>query len=315
MDSYIGVDVGGTKLLIGELDAGGHILRQTRIPTGALRQTELLRLIEDGLSAFLKQQTPGYRPAAIGLGLVGRVDNKNGIWHEIDRERCERLAIAQLLEARFGLPCFADNDVRSAARAELLFGEGRRSQHFVYINIGTGIAAGIVSGGRLITGGHDNAGEVGHSSSGLTLNVPCACGRSDCAEAIASGLGIDRCARLFSPRFPDTALKLPADGRVSASEVFRLGETDTLCALLTDHAVAAIANLVMNLIRFSDPDTVVLGGGVMADGFLYPRILKRLDPHTIRFVTNGIHLTALDPSVIGLMGAGSNAILGMEERT
>ena len=100
---------------------------------------------------------------------------------------------------------------------------------------------------------------------------------------------------------------------VSASEVFRLYDDDPLCRVLTDNAAAAVANLIMNLVRFSDPDTVVLGGGVMSDGFLYPRVLERLNPYTIRYVTNGVVLTALDPRCIGLLGACGNAIKGMEE--
>ena len=55
------------------------------------------------------------------------------------------------------------------------------------------------------------------------------------------------------------------------------------------------------------------GGGVVADGFLYQKILKNLNPHTIRFVTNGIKLTELDPHYIGLLGACSNAVIGMEK--
>jgi hypothetical protein len=52
---------------------------------------------------------------------------------------------------------------------------------------------------------------------------------------------------------------------------------------------------------------------VVADGFLFPRILEKLNAHTVRFVTRGIRLTSLDPASIGLLGACSNAILGMEE--
>lgn len=313
MKSYIGADLGGTKLLLGELDEAGRILRTARYPSGPLSQREALDLLQNALDKFLATRTPGYEPAAVGLGLIGRIDGKTGVWHEIDRDRGESLALGQLLGERCGLPCFLDNDVRSATKAELRFGEGRLTRDFVYLNIGTGIAAGFVSGGRMITGGHCNAGEVGHTSSGLSLGVPCPCGRSDCAEAIASGSGIDRCARLLRRRFPDSALRVPESGRVSAGEVFRLSGEDALCHALTENAATAIANLIMNLVRFSDPDTVVLGGGVVADGFLFPRILEKLNAHTVRFVTRGIRLTSLDPAAIGLLGACSNAILGMEE--
>ncbi len=311
--TYIGVDLGGTKLLIGEMDREGNILRQEKLPSGRLPQGEAMALIQRGLDGFLAERTPGCVPQAIGVGMVGRIDSKAGLWYEISPDRKETVEAAKLLRERYGLPCFIDNDVRSATKAEMLFGRGRGSRDLIYINVGTGIAAGFVSDGRLITGGHYNAGEVGHISSGIDLQVPCECGRTDCVEPVASGLGIDRCARLLAPAYPDTKLTIPEEGRVSAAEVFRLYEEDTLCRALTDNAAAAIANLIMNLVRFNDPDTVVLGGGVMTGGFLYRKVLEKLNSFTIRHVTNGVVLTNLDPGQIGLLGAGGNAMQGMEE--
>ena len=309
MDTVIGMDLGGTKLLLGELTENGEILRERSVPSGPLSQREALALMRESLAAFL----PGCvgRPAALGIGLVGRVDSRSGRWYEIDRERSEGLALAAEIEKSCALPCFIDNDVRSAARAELLFGEGRRSRDFAYINVGTGVAAGVVIDGRLLRGAHCNAGELGHSSSGLALGVPCVCGRTDCVEAIASGLGLDRCARRFYPDYPGTALRLPESGRVGAGEIFALSGTDALCARLTDMAAAALANLIMDLVRFCDPDCVVLGGGVAADGFLLGRTKEKLGAHTMRFVSGGVRLTELDGRRIGLLGAACNAMEGM----
>lgn len=312
--TYLGVDLGGTKLLIGEMDQNGRLLRCQKWPTGPLSQHEALQLIQDGLDEFLTEAAPDRRPVAIGVGLVGRIDSNAGNWLEIDPDRNTPVPMAQILSERYGLPCFLDNDVRSATKAEMLFGYGRRSRHMIYINVGTGIAAGFVSNGRLITGGHFNAGEVGHTGSGLKLRVSCVCGRPDCVEPVASGLGFDRCARLLAPQYPGTRLAIPADGsRVSVAEVFSLYDTDPLCKTLTDNAAQAVANLIMNLVRFNDPDTIVLGGGVVSDGFLYHKILERLNPYTIRYVTNGVRLTTLDPRYIGLLGACSNAVKGMED--
>lgn len=312
--TYIGVDLGGTKMLIGEMDASGTLLRCEKYPTGALSQQDALALIVTALDAFIAAQPDHRQPKAIGIGMVGRIDSNSGTWLEIDPSRTTALPVAKKITARYGLPCFLDNDVRSATKAEMLFGYGRRSKNFTYINIGTGIAAGFVSNGRLIRGGHHNAGEVGHTASGLGWHVSCVCGRPDCVEPVASGLGIDRCARLLAPRYPQTTLPIPADDtRVSVAEVFARYDTDPLCKVLTDNAAQAIANLIMNLIRFSDPDTIVLGGGVVSDGLIYPKILEHLNPYTIRYVTNGVRLTKLNPHQIGLLGACSNAVKGMED--
>lgn len=297
------------------MDRSGQLLRSQRYPSGPLTQPVALDLIIQGLDDFLKEPIPGRQPIAIGVGLVGRIDSTTGTWYEISPDRQEVLEVGQILSRRYGLPCFVDNDVRSATKAEMLFGRGRTSRHLIYLNVGTGIAAGFVSDGRLISGSHFNAGEVGHTSSGVPLEVPCECGRTDCVEPVASGMGIDRCARLLLPQYPDTRLPIPADGsRVSAADVFRLYEEDPLCRTLTDNAAAAIATLIMNLIRFNDPDTIVLGGGVLSDGFLYQKVLAKLNPHTTRFVTNGVVLTSLDPRYIGILGACSNAVTSLEWR-
>ncbi len=310
--TYLGVDLGGTKLLVGEMTEKGEILSSRQYPSGPLPQKEALDLICQSLEDYLKTGRPhdAPPPAALGVGLVGRIDSETGRWLEIEPGRDVELNAAEVLREKFHLPCFLDNDVRSAAKAELLF--GNNSQNMIYLNVGTGVAAGFVVHGKLLRGGHSNAGEVGHTTSGIAMRAPCVCGRPDCVESVASGSGLDKCARILVSQYPGTKLKIPEEGRVSAKDIFALYGQDPLCTLLTDHAAQALANLIMNLVRFADPEWVVLGGGVLTDGFLYPKILERLSSHTVRFVKDNIVLTHLDPAKIGLMGACSNAILGLK---
>ena len=311
--SYIGADLGGTKLLIGEIDCDGNILRSIATPSGRLDRESACHLMEDSLSEFMKGKTEGYAPAAIGIGLVGRIDSRAGKWMEIDSADGGPIPLAERISRRFGLPCRIDNDVKSASKAELLFGYGREYENFVYINVGTGIAAGTVSGGTLISGGHFNAGEVGHTCSGLDIRIPCICGRDDCVESVASGIGLDRCARLLSPRYPESRLTIPENGRLSAKDIFAMYDSDPLCRVLTDNAAKGLANLIMNTVRFSDPEIIVLGGGLVSDGFLLSLAEKQLSSHTMRYVTGGVRLTRLDPRYIGVIGAASNAMPALSQ--
>lgn len=314
MNTYIGIDLGGTKLLVGEVTEAGEVLRTRSYPTGALTQQQAMELICKALDDFLPGSENTVR--ALGLGLVGRIDSEKGLWLEISGGRKATLPICEMLSQRYSLPAFADNDVRSALKAELRFGQGRGIRDLIYINVGTGVAAGFVTGGHIVTGGHCNAGEIGHTSSGLSFRISCECGRDDCVESVISGLGLSNCARLLAPEYPDTGLTIPADGgRVSAAEIFRLSDTDPLCHRLTEQAAKALSNLLMNLVRFNDPQAIILGGGVVSDGFLLKKALGYTQAHPLRYVTSGIHLTTLDPRTIGLLGAASNAIIGMEETT
>lgn len=303
---YLGIDLGGTKLLIGEADREGNILRHKKYDSGYLTQDEALGVVTVSLDDYLKTTRPQDAPpiTAMGMGMIGRVDNAGGIWHQIDTQRDKEIPLAKILSEKYGLPCYIENDVRSAARAEMAFGNGKTSRNFIYLNVGTGLAAGIVENGRPLRGGHYNAGEIGHTCVGIDEDMVCGCGRAGCVENIASGGGIDRRARHLAPEYPGSGLDIPAwPAHVAVAEVFQKADSDPLCGRLAYDAAEALARLIMNLARTSDPDTIVLGGGVMRDGWLLPQILKRLNANNMRFVTNGVLPTSLRAEHIGLLGA------------
>ncbi len=311
METYLGLDLGGTKLLIGELDSCGNILKYKKYDSGYFNQQSALDIIKKSLDDYIK--TVGWtnkKPVGMGVGLIGRVDPEKGIWLQIDPKRTQPIPLAQELFDLYGIPCHIDNDVKSATRAERHFGFGQISRNFIYINVGTGIAAGFVVNGRQIRGSHFNAGEVGHTQVGVNVGIRCGCGRMDCVELIASGIGIDGCARLLKNEL-ETTLHISEDQgeRVNVKEVFELSRKgDPLCVQLVENATQALANLIMNLVRVSDPDTVVLGGGMVSDGYLHTKVLEKLNANTIRFVKNGVVITKLNPDFIGLMGAGAVAM-------
>ena len=317
METYLGLDLGGTKLLIGEVDSQGKIYNYKRYDSGYFNQHGAFDIIRRSLDDYIEQM--GWymdKPVAVGVGLIGRVDYEQGIWQQIDPERTCPMPLADQLAEAYGMPCFIDNDVKSATRAEMIWGHGKVSDNFLYINVGTGIAVGMVINGQQIRGSHFNAGEVGHVRVGVQVGVKCPCGRIDCVESIASGMGFDRCARLLQSQYP-TRLQIPmVNGeRVAVKDIFALyGDDDPLCRVLVDNAAEALANLIMNLVRMTDPDTVVLGGGVVADGFMLEQIEQYLHPVTMRFVNNGVVLTKLDPQFVGLLGAAAIAMKMKNEK-
>jgi len=311
METYVGLYLEGTKLLIGELDNRGNILKYKRYDLGYFNQQSALEIIKLSLDDYI--ETVGWvnsKPIAMGVGLIGRVDPRQGIWLQIDPKRTSPIPLAQKLSDLYNMPCYIDNDVKSATRAERQFGFGQISRNFIYIHIDSGIAAGIVVNGRQIRGSHFNAGEVGHTQVGVNVGIRCACGRMDCVEQIASGIGLDHSARLLYDKY-ETKLQIPAhlDERVEVKDIFALSRKgDPLCVQLVENATQALANLIMNLVRVSDPDTIVLGGGIVSDGYIHTKVLEKLNSTTIRFVTNSVVITKLNPDFIGLMGAGAVAM-------
>lgn len=304
--TFLGLDFGGTKLMIGEVDSQGNILRSKQYPTGFCTQQQALQIMYDSLDDYLAEGFyANHRPEAMGVGLIGRIDSEQGIWLQIDPNRDDVTPLSALLSERYALPCYVDNDVKSATHAEMLWGAGKEMRHFVYINVGTGIAAGAVVNGQVVRGAHFDAGEVGYMLSNVRLGSELS---RENIEDLASGSGFDRSARLLRQQYPDSLLPFPAQGRIDVRDVFdgyRKG--DALCHLLVENAAESLATLITNLIRAFDPEGLILGGGVVADGFLLDLVKQRLNPHTIRFLSHGITLTHLNPHDAGLLGAAAVA--------
>ncbi len=311
----LGLDLGGTKLLIGEVDAEGKVLRTKRYPSkiyaGATQQEVLDSVIEsvdDYLATYGLKAGEDFQ--TIGMGLVGRINPFDGLWLEIEPTRCVTVPVAQILSERYGVPAAIDNDVRCGVSAEMAFGQGKGCRNFIYMNVGTGIGAGFVVNGMKLTGEHFNGGEVGHLVPNYTSDVQCPCGRYGCVEALASGMGLDARARNLRAQYPDTKLPFPEEERVNAGDIFRLAdEGDALCTLLANDAVKALAETITNLLWVSDPDIFILGGGMVTNGWLLNRIKKELNPGSIRFLKKGLVITQLDSDLVGLIGAGATGLL------
>lgn len=307
--TYLGMDLGGTKLLIGELSESGEILRARRYPTGYSTQQETVEGLLRSLEDYRRQAGFVGKPAAAGVGLVGTSDHKNGVWCSLSHLPGDNIPLAAMLEERLGVPAAIDNDVRSAATAELLLGWGRKSRDFIYLNVGTGLAAGFVTGGHIIRGARNMAGEVGHTVMDLHSADACGCGRLGCCENVVSGMGFTYQARRLAPQYPETRLPLPARGaRVDVEALFRLAEAgDPLCVRLVEQAVQTLSCLILNLVRFTDPDTFILGGGIIKSGWLMERLHPVLEKQSI---LNGVALvqSTFGAGEVGLVGAGALAM-------
>ena len=178
------------------------------------------------------------------------------------------------------------------------------------MNVGTGIAAGLVSDGRLIRGHQNNAGEVGHIVA--NIDVPCKCGRTGCIETYASGGGMIRHARALMDQYPDSVLaRLDREGRMVSSTIVQAAhEGDVLAIRVADLMMKAQLSMVQDIINFMDPQAIICGGGVFRDSWLLQGIIDGLTgwlpPNNLALLDN-ITVSQLDPQKIGLIGAALSA--------
>lgn len=296
--------MGGTKILIGEVNSSGAVCNTRRFASDASCQTRAVATLQQALSEYLAEQ-PTDTYGALGVTVPGLVDASAQAWRELTPMNSEPVDLARALSETAGIPAYIVNDVQAAAMAELKWGIGQTTGNFVYLNVGTGIAGRIVSADRVLSGSHWDAGEIGHMVIDMDGEPTCICGRRGCVEAFASGLGMSNEAHRLADVY-DTKMEIVEGERVSTEALLAArAEGDPLACAVIDRATRGIAALVMNMVRVADPDAVILGGGVTASDAFYQLVLDNLDAQTMRFVAHGVMRSKLNPAHVALIGGAA----------
>ena len=268
MSLTVGVDVGGTKVLGGVVDASGKVLATSRRDTPREGGNELTKTIATVALELMQDHSI----TAVGVSAAGFVssDRKTMLatpniadWNGVQLD----VELTKLI----GLPVVIENDANAAAWGEAKFGAGRNQAHMMMLTIGTGVGGGIVVNNELYRGAFGIAAEFGH----LRV-VPeghlCGCGARGCFEQYASGSALRRHAREAISASPDIARNLLArgDGTIDGltgqaiTDAAREGDAVALAAFQTtaQYLGGGIASLAVLL----DPSCVVIGGGVIDAG-------------------------------------------------
>ena len=270
MRCYIGVDLGGTNLAVGIMDAHGTLLHKTSTPTR--RELEAPALLDDIASEArrcVKEADLLMREiSGLGIGVPGTVDSAGGYVFRTPNLKLSGTAVVQELRRRLGLEkIYLGNDADCAALGESILGDEAEPSS-ILITIGTGIGGGVVANGALFLGFNGGGTELGHMPL-IYGGEKCGCGSSGCFEAYASATALRRetCeamtehleSRLWeiAPTLEDVTAKTPFDAA-------RLGDATAKEVLekYFDYLAAGINGLV-NLFR---PHAVILGGGVSREG-------------------------------------------------
>jgi glucokinase len=266
----IGVDLGGTKLLAGAVDADLRIRhRAHRLPrvtdTGAL-----LSLIVDEIAEV--RDAAGTEVLGVGLGVPSLMDLRRGVAVETVHLPLRDVPIRDVLSERLGLPVWVDNDATCAMLAEHRHGAAAGTADAILLTIGTGIGGAIVAGGEVVRGAVGAAGEPGH----MVVDAdgpPCqgSCPNRGCLEAVASGSAIGRAGIEAAREAPGGALgRALADGReITGALVTELAhDGDPAARRVVAEAGRWLGVGIASLVNLLNPETVVVGGGVIAAGEL-----------------------------------------------
>ena len=258
---YLCADLGGTNIKAALVNSEGEILCEANTPTNLPRPAEA---VCDDIAALCLQLAEGKDV----VGCPGTVDggtvlySNNLDWHDF--------AMEEYLAQKTGLPVAVGNDANVAALGEALAGCAKGAQSTVVVTLGTGVGAGVVLDGKLLTGYTGAASEAGHMVILDTADAPrCTCGRPGCLEALASATALIRMTKEARLAHPESALNVLAakpedvNGRTAFDAA---AQGDAAAQQVVDTYIHYLAVGIANLINIFFPEVIGLSGGVANQG-------------------------------------------------
>ena len=311
----IGVDLGGTKMLLGVLDGDSKTVWESRERSAGEGEEELVELLVREIG-----EARGARPGvqAIGMGIPATIDHEKGLAVAAVNLPIEDLPIRDLVVERTGLPTFVDNDANVAALAEHHFGAARGTRNAVMLTIGTGIGGGLILGGEIYRGSTGAGAELGHMA--IQMDGPgCQgnCPNRGCVEAFASGTALGREGLAAAGSNPDSALgKLLAAGEeVDGKAVTAAAQNGDATAIEVFELVGGRLGVALaGYANIFEPEVIVIGGGVIAAGdLLLDPARRELESRALRPMNRTPVVAAELGEDAGMIGAAAMARIELEK--
>ncbi|GAB3565698.1 ROK family protein [Spirosoma luteolum] len=295
---YLGIDVGGTNVKMGIVDAGtGKISNFYSHDTDSWRQSG--HFIDRFGDAVALQLLANKDVKHVGIGLPGMLNRERTVPLEITAiPEIDGLPMVDILSKRFpGTQFFLENDANAAALGEYYFAEEKINENYIFITLGTGVGGAAIINKKIFTGGDGNAMEPGHipSRNGRVLerNI----GKKELLEL----------ANLRRSEYTGTT-QLSADGDISTTGlVAAAAEGDALALRIWEEVGEMLAEGLASLIKILDIKQVLIGGGLSASfDYILPAIHRTLDYWLNPYYKNGLAIKrATLGNDAGLLGAAS----------
>jgi glucokinase len=315
---YLGLDLGGTKILTGLANAQGNIITRSRKATEAeLGEDKIIENMIETIEIVLnKAGVSKDEVKTLGIGSPGPLDAKKGIIIENSNLPWKNVPIVEKIEAALGIKTLLKNDANAAALGEKWFGAGRDVDNMVYLTISTGIGGGAIINKELFNGVNDNACEIGHTV--IDPDGPlCGCGNYGCLESFSAGTSIGKRAREAAAAGKSKKMLDLADNIVEDIDAVICAQAayqgDQTAIDIFEMAGYYLGIGLGNVINIFNTEMIILGGGVMkASDLFLDRALETMKeialPGPLEIVT--VKEAELG-SDIGLMGA---IAVAMEDR-
>jgi len=268
---YIGIDLGGTNIATGIVTEEGKLIKKKSIPTLRHRNyQEILKDMGELCLTIIKEEGISLNEvASVGVGSPGTPDPENGILVYANNLKFKDVPIRTELQKYINVPVYLENDANCAALGEAVAGAAKGYKNSVTVTLGTGVGGGIILDGKIFSGSFYGGGEIGHHVI-VADGEPCTCGRKGCWETYASATALIREARIAVIRNPESGLAKLVGGDINlinAKVPFDAAQSgDPVGQELIDNYIKYLGMGIANVINIIQPEIVVIGGGVCAQG-------------------------------------------------
>lgn len=275
------VDLGGTTVKMACFE-GQTCIHKWEIPTVKDQDgKQILTDIAAAIKSDMAQRKIGIEQVlGAGIGVPGPVSDEGVV------NKCINLGwgvfnVCEELSSLIGVPVKAGNDATVAALGECVYGGGKGAKNMVLFTLGTGVGGGVVVGGKVVSGEHGAAGEVGHLTVNPNEEESCNCGKKGCAEQYCSATGIVRLAKqaLGKTEAPSALRK----ENLTCKDVFD-AKDDPVAKEVLEQVYNYLAMLIGNVCNVTNPETVVIGGGVSKAG---NTLIEGIQRHIGKYIFHG----------------------------
>lgn len=314
--NLLGIDIGGTKIAVCIGDENGSVQVDQRFPTDANDpQTTLSRAAEVAEELIEKAGLTVEQIDAIGISSPGPMCSKRRmILKTPNMKGWDHFQVGDFIEEKFNRPVFMQNDANGAGLAEYLFG-AQKGKDLIYLTMSTGIGAGIVVHGEILSGVNDLGGEVGHIT--LDLNGPlCGCGKTGCWESYCGGKNLaDQIRADIVANNIQTAILDEADGdpeKINVQAIrAALRAGDAYAVEKWDVFIEKMAHAVGILLQSFNPEAILMGTLAIHGGDTFiPQMIERLPKYAWKGVMDVCTIEASELKNIGELSALAVALDG-----
>ncbi len=277
----LGVDLGGTNIVVGLLDDKYEIIDKKSVLTQRERNyKEILKDIATLCIEIIKDNDVEESNVKwIGVGSPGTCDSKNCVVTYSNNLGFRDVNIKEEIQKYINLPIFLGNDANCAAYGEYKAGAGRGTTNASMITLGTGIGGGFIVDGKLLEGNFFNGAEMGHTVISVD-GRQCSCGRRGCFEAYCSATALIDMANEVAENNETMLHKLNDSDKTktTAKIVFDCFDAgDELMKQVVEKYYTYLAEGISNVINIFDPEILIIGGGVSARGqMLIEPVLQKI---------------------------------------